>query len=451
MKARKITLIVVFAVLSCFGFFSILNAADQFGKPDRPVRLIFIHHSTGEAWLSDDHGELGISLRNNNYFVSDTNYGWGPVSLLGGPIGDYTDIGHWWSWFRSSESGSLLQALYQASAQNCGYSRMENEPAGPNQIIMFKSCFPNSALQGQPDDPVPAIESNPLVGDSSGSASHTVANAKGIYIDLLNYFQTRRDKLFIVVAAPPLSDATYSSNARAFNQWLVNTWLDGYPYKNVFVFDFYNVLTTNGGSPDVNDRNQESGNHHRWWNGAIQHKTNGDDDGNPNVLEYASGDDHPTGAGDLKATSEFQKLLNVAYNRWKPSLAQALDNNTLVWSTGGDVKWLGQTAVSQYLGDAAQSGDISNGQRSWLSTTVTGPGTLRFYWRVSSQQDSDFLRFRVNGSTKARISGSSGWRHRTCQLGAGTHQIQWDYIKDGNSSSGTDSGYLDRVQWTAAP
>lgn len=451
MGARRIACIMFLAVLTCCGLSTIANAVDHTGKPDRPVRLIFIHHSTGNDWLSDEHGRLGITLRDNNYFVSDTHYGWGPDSPLGGPIGDFTDIGHWWNWFRSPETGAYVHALYEESGQQSAYSRMESEPSGPNRIIMFKSCFPNSALGGDPGDPVPPIGSNPLVGESSGSEFHTVANAKGIYNDLLNYFRKRRDKLFIVVAAPPLSDPTFSSNARAFNQWLVNDWLDGYPYKNVFVFDFYNVLTTNGGSPNVNDRNQESGNHHRWWNKSIQHKTNGDNDSNPNVLEYPSGDDHPSRAGDLKATSEFIKLLNVAYNRWRPSIPQALDNNDLVWSSGGDVKWFGQTAITRCYGDAAQSGAITHGQRSWLRTTITGPGVLRFYWRVSSQGNADYLRFRVDGNTTARISGDSGWRLRTHELGAGTHVLRWEYTKNDSSSRREDAGYLDRVQWTPAP
>jgi hypothetical protein len=46
--------------------------------------------------------------------------------------------------------------------------------------------------------------------------------------------------------APPLRDPTYAANARAFNNWLVSEWLANYTYSNVFVFDFYNVLTTNG-------------------------------------------------------------------------------------------------------------------------------------------------------------------------------------------------------------
>lgn len=210
--------------------------------PAASIKLIFIHHSSGENWLNDENGRLGIALMENNYYVSDTNYGWGPDS-----IGDSTDIGQWWLWFRSHESPTYMEALFGESGQNCWYSRLDSDPEGENEIVMFKSCFPNSALQGDPDDPVPAIEDNPLVGEGSWSEYHTVANAKGIYIDLLNYFRTRQDKLFIAITAPPLTDPTYASNARAFNQWLVNDWLKGYPYHNVAVFDFYNVLTTNGG------------------------------------------------------------------------------------------------------------------------------------------------------------------------------------------------------------
>jgi hypothetical protein len=251
-------------------------------------------------------------LRDNNYFVSDTNYGWGPDE-----IGSYTDIGHWWLWFRGPNSATYLSALYAENGQHSSYSRLPNDPGGENKIIMFKSCFPNSALKGSQSDPVPLIENNLLKGEDSSSPYHTIANAKGIYIDILNYFGTRQDKLFIIIAAPPLSDPTYSDNARAFNQWLTQEWLQNYPYNNVFVFDFYNVLTSNGGNPNISDLGWATGNHHRWWQGAVQHKIN---DGG-NTLAYFSGDDHPSSAGNLKATGEFVPLLNLAYDRWNSQTA----------------------------------------------------------------------------------------------------------------------------------
>jgi hypothetical protein len=62
------------------------------------------------------------------------------------------------------------------------------------------------------------------------------------------------------------------------------------------VFDFYNVLTTNGGNPNVNDLGRMTGNHHRYSesSGVIEHTTNGDNDANADVSEYPSGDDHPS-------------------------------------------------------------------------------------------------------------------------------------------------------------
>ena len=287
--------------------------------PVQTVKLIFIHHSSGGNWLKDTDGGLGLALRDNNYFVSDTNYGWGPVPKEGSdPIGSFTDIGHWWLWFRGPKSTEIMNAVYAESGQHASYSRMATDPGGKNRIVVFKSCFPNSLLRGTPDDPVLPIDANPLKGKDVSSEDHTVANAKGIYNDLLPYFQQHNDTLFVVITAPPVIDPKYSSNARVFNQWLVNDWLKDYPYKNVAVFDFYNVLTTNGGNANTNDLGKETGNHHRWWNNAVQHTV--DTSGGPHdTTAYAtsSGDDHPNSAGNKKATAEFIPLLNFAYNRWQ--------------------------------------------------------------------------------------------------------------------------------------
>jgi hypothetical protein len=277
------------------------------------VKLIFIHHSCGENWMADSNGGLAIALKNNNYFVSDTNYGWGIDLGDGSTIGDNTDIGNWWDWFRGPDSSEIMSDVYSESSRTFSYTRLGTDPGGSNKIIMFKSCYPNSALRGSVSDSIPSIGSNPLKGASSGSSYHTVSNAKGIYLDLLEYFKLHQDKLFIVVTAPPVVSSSYSSNARAFNLWLVNDYLDNYPYKNVAVYDFYNVLTTNGGSSSVNDLGQSTGNHHRIWNGNIQHQT----DGTHNTLAYPTGDDHPSSAGNKKATAEFVPWLNRVYSLWQ--------------------------------------------------------------------------------------------------------------------------------------
>jgi len=285
------------------------QGVDNPNPPAQPVKLIFIHHSTGGNWLADPSGNelgggLGSALMENNYFVSATNYGWGPDG-----IGDRTDIINWPEWFTGPNRDTILAALYTETGQNYGdgeWPRLAEDPGGENQIILFKSCFPNSNMGGSPNDPPAAAPNEDL----------TVANAKAVYNDLLAYFATRPDKLFIVITAPPLAksdtDPASAANARAFNNWLMNEWLNGYTIPNVAVFDFYNVLTS-GPGPSRNDAGQATGNHHRWWDGAVQHTQSVDN----NFLVYPSGDSHPSRAGNEKATAEFIPLLNVYYNRWK--------------------------------------------------------------------------------------------------------------------------------------
>jgi hypothetical protein len=379
-----------------------IAAAPNAAPPARHVKLVFIHHSTGQAWLDDAHGGLGKALRDNGYFVSDTNYGWGPDS-----IGSRTDIGNWWTWFAGPSSATYLAALYGENAQNCSYSRLTTEPAGPNEIVMFKSCFPNSALLGAPADPVPSIAANPLKDQSAGSEYHTVANAKGIYNSLLPYFALHQEKLFVVVCAPPLQDPSHAANARAFNDWLVSGWLSGYPHKNVFVFDYYNVLTTNGGSTATNDLGMAGGNHHRLWNGAIQHKTDGDDDGQPNVLEYPSGDDHPNAAGDRKATEEFLPLLNCAYNAWTGNETAAPAHPPLTYAPSVARVRRGGVATLYYR-------LVDNGSRSAVVTIVVKSlGGRGLKWLKLGLQPTGRLRH----------------THLRVRLGRGTYRF-WVYAVD---------------------
>ena len=135
------------------------------------------------------------------------------------------------------------------------------------------------------------------------------------------------------------------------------------------------------------------------------------------------------------------------------ALGEALDNTSLIWTTGGDpTEWFPQTTTFYYGGDAAQSGDITHSKSTWLQTTVTGPGMLTFYWKVSSQAESswvygDRLRFYVNGIEQTHISGSVDWEQKSYSLTSGTHTLEWRYTKDGSQDSGSDCGWVDKVEF----
>ena len=352
-------LLIVFVLLLAFPM--TVSSAPAFQQtdtpkpPDHPVKLIFIHHSTGGNWLADPFqnelgGDLGRALMQNNYFVSATNYAWGPDS-----IGDATDIPNWLDWFRSEKSPTYLNALYTENGQNFGdfgaWQRLADDPGGENQIILFKSCFPNSDLEGKPED-----TPNP-----EGWLS--VGHAKYVYDEILKYFATRPDKLFVVITAPPLKASSTSrkaaANARALNQWLVNDWLreNNYQLSNVAVFDFYNVLT----GPD---------NHHRWKGGQIEHVfTPGQ-----NTEYYPSGDDHPSRLGNRKASEEFVPLLNIFYNRWAATATAALptQNNPQATATSGDnasAVTLGSPTTGGMLADFDSLSPSLNGY--WDEATST--------------------------------------------------------------------------------
>ncbi len=127
------------------------------------------------------------------------------------------------------------------------------------------------------------------------------------------------------------------------------------------------------------------------------------------------------------------------------SIGEAVDNTALSWTTGGNGNWSAQSAVSHYGGDAAQSGSITNDESTWLQTTVTGPGTLSFYWKVSSEADYDYLRFYIDSVEKNKISGNVDWQQKSYAISSGSHTLKWTYTKDYSLSGGSDAGWLDRV------
>ncbi len=129
-------------------------------------------------------------------------------------------------------------------------------------------------------------------------------------------------------------------------------------------------------------------------------------------------------------------------------LADVLNTPGWTWVTGGNTPaWYGQTTVSKDGFAGARSGAIGNSQTNWITTTVTGPGTLSFWWKVSSEVNYDYLRFSVGGVEKAKISGEVNWVNRTFAIPSGVQTLQWAYTKDTYVVSGLDAAWLDQVSF----
>ena len=133
-----------------------------------------------------------------------------------------------------------------------------------------------------------------------------------------------------------------------------------------------------------------------------------------------------------------------------PHLPDALDATNLVWITGGAADWFGEPWAAHDGVDAGESGIVMDSQEAWMETTVTGPGTLTFWWQVSSEADYDLLVFSVNDELRAAISGETGWQQETFQLSAGSQTLSWTYAKDLSVTLGADCGWVDQVSFVLA-
>jgi hypothetical protein len=130
------------------------------------------------------------------------------------------------------------------------------------------------------------------------------------------------------------------------------------------------------------------------------------------------------------------------------TLNDALDNGVMCFECSGPVGWFGETVMTHDGVDAAQSGPVETGQFSLMESVVQGPGTLSFYWRVSSEAEHDYLRFSIDGRLFDRISGEHGWALRTFIIEPGRHVLRWKFSDDANGiARGLNAGWIDQVRW----
>ena len=118
------------------------------------------------------------------------------------------------------------------------------------------------------------------------------------------------------------------------------------------------------------------------------------------------------------------------------------------WTTGGNAPWFHQPFTAYDGVDAAQSGPVlpaASGQYSWMETTVAGPATVGFRWKVSSTTNAHALRFMLDGAAQSAISGVTPWIHRGQRVPEGTHTVQWVFNNNGQAAAGSNAAWLDQV------
>lgn len=122
------------------------------------------------------------------------------------------------------------------------------------------------------------------------------------------------------------------------------------------------------------------------------------------------------------------------------SLNDSFEASTIPDNFYGD--WQLNSNTSSHGFQSLGSNPISDNEaailQTWVSLTETS--TIEFDYSTSSQQNSDFLQFYVDGIRQNQWSGNTPWTRAQYNISPGQHKLEWIYHKN---SSGT--GYNDRV------
>jgi len=143
-------------------------------------------------------------------------------------------------------------------------------------------------------------------------------------------------------------------------------------------------------------------------------------------------------------------LLVLATDSHAQLLGIALNATNLTWTSsgaGGGSFWSVQSTTTHDGVSAAQSDTLtSSSESSTIQTTVTGPGTLTFWWFAPSYDDR--LTFIVSNTNRSSISGNPNWQEQTFYFGLGSHTLKWTYSRISPFISSPQRGYLDQVTYT---
>ncbi len=125
---------------------------------------------------------------------------------------------------------------------------------------------------------------------------------------------------------------------------------------------------------------------------------------------------------------------------------EALDNQDLTFTTGGVAGWTGVDHDSYDFVDSMQSGDVGDGEISYIETTVTAPISVSWYWKTDAE-DGDGLLLYIDGSVVGSMFGFHDWNEHSINFtDSNPHTIRWEFVKNNNLSANQDAAWLDNIQ-----
>jgi hypothetical protein len=153
---------------------------------------------------------------------------------------------------------------------------------------------------------------------------------------------------------------------------------------------------------------------------------------------------HITGSNDFETDIEAYLSVGQILEDWETAGFE-----TYNWTNSGDLPWI-ITDVEPYEGTyCLKSGDITHEQNSTLEIElqVIAPGQIKFYKKVSSENNYDYLRFYIDGIEFGSWCGEVDWSENSYNVSAGVRSFKWVYAKDYSVDSGSDCAWIDLIEF----
>ncbi len=208
-----------FVTVSIVSILILLASLLPTNAQDDPVRILFMHHSTGAGLIWG--GDVREGFADLGYEFWDHGYNGEGLVDPGGQYlgqnwdvpGDNTDPDGWYHIFNQPVTDPPSNTFSHMLAYD---------------VILFKSCFPASNI----------------------SSNEQFEEYQRYYLAIRDVIDQHPDKLFIPFTTPPLvpneTDAASAARARRWAEYLTSPeYLAGHP--NIAVFDFFDHLADENG------------------------------------------------------------------------------------------------------------------------------------------------------------------------------------------------------------
>ena len=147
-------------------------------------------------------------------------------------------------------------------------------------------------------------------------------------------------------------------------------------------------------------------------------------------------------ASGTKSMSSYPVANDIGlYAQWR------FDDDMVV--IPGNTFWIRENAETGWFVDSVEgeetvlrSGEIGNSTNSWMETTIVGPLSFSFDWKVSCNTRGHYLAWLIDGVEQARIRGETDWATVATSVPDGEHVVRFDYVKGSTAAAGEDKGQV---------